>query len=56
MHIYKRDKTGLICEIIVPIVLVILGLALTKLNVLKDSGTIPLVPTVYPSPQRILMN
>ena len=56
MHIYKRDKSGLVCEIIVPIILVIFGLALTKLNFLSDSVAIPLVPTAYPSPQRILMN
>ena len=30
MHIYKRDKIGLVCEIIVPVLLVILGLILSK--------------------------
>lgn len=27
-NIYKRDKCGLVCEIIVPVILVLLGLAL----------------------------
>ena len=56
MHIYKRDKTGLICEIIVPVVLVIVGLCLTKLTFLSNSPETPLVPSAYPLKQRILLN
>lgn len=32
LQIYKRDKTGLICEILVPVLLVLFGAAVTKLN------------------------
>lgn len=56
MHIYKRDKTGLICEIIIPIILVIFGLLLTKINILSDSPGVPIEPTAYPAKQRILLN
>ena len=56
MHIYKRDKSGLICEIIVPIILVTLGLCETKLTILKQSPIQPLVPDVFPLKQRILLN
>ena len=56
MHIYKRDKTGLVCEIIVPVILVILGLSLTKLSLLNNSPVVPLVPTAFPLKQRILLN
>ena len=47
-HIYKRDKTGLICEVIVPIILVLIGLSLTKISFLKPSNTKPLIPSAYP--------
>ena len=55
-HIYKRDRSGLACEVIVPFLMVILGSALTKLNFDKNSLSRVLSPTLYPSPQRILMN
>ena len=55
-HIYKRHKSGLVCEIVVPIVLVILGLAETKLTILSNSPVMPLVPSAFPLKQRILLN
>ena len=55
-HIYKRDKSGLVCEIVVPIVLVILGLAETKLTILSNSPVMALVPSAFPLKQRILLN
>ena len=48
MHIYKRDKVGLVCEIIVPVILVILGLSLTKLSFLNDSPVKQVVPSAFP--------
>jgi len=30
-HIYKRDKTGLCCEVLVPAIMVLLGCGLTKI-------------------------
>ena len=55
-HIYKRDRRGLICEVIVPVILVLIGLGLTKISFLKPSNSRPLVPSAYPLQQRILMN
>ena len=56
MNIYKRDKKGIICEIIVPVILVIFGLSVSKFTFLKTSPTMPLVPTVFPLKQRLLLN
>ena len=55
-NIYKRDKCGLVCEIIVPVVLVILGLSLLQIGWLSDSPAFTLDTSAYPGPQRILMN
>ena len=35
-HLYKRDRCGLRCELIVPIVLVLLGLVLVNIDFLKN--------------------
>ena len=55
-HIYKRDRTGLVCEVVIPIILVLIGLSLTKIDFLKASDAKPLVPSAFPLKQRILMN
>ena len=49
-HIYKRDRGGLACEVIVPFVMVIVGSALTKLNFNKSSMARVLSPSLYPTP------
>ena len=57
MIIYKRDWCGLLCQIVIPITLVLFGLWLqagpTKL---KQSPPRPLSTGFYPYKQRILMN
>jgi ATP-binding cassette subfamily A (ABC1) protein 3 len=55
-HVYKRDRAGLICEVIVPFIMVFVGCALTLIVLTKDSPARYLTPSLYPSPQRILMN
>lgn len=55
-HIYKRDKCGLCCEIVVPVVLVLVGLSLLQIPFLKDSPAFTLDTSAYPSPQRLLFN
>jgi len=49
-HIYKRDKCGLICEIIIPIILVILGLLFLQVGWTTDSPMFELGVDAYPSP------
>ena len=55
-NIYKRDKCGLCCELIVPVILVLLGLGLLQIPFLKNSEEFTLDTSAYPSPQRMLFN
>ncbi len=54
--IYSRDKCGLICEILIPITLVIIGLSLLQVGWLTDSAAYDLNTSAYPGPQRVLFN
>ena len=49
-NIYKRDKCGLCCELIVPVILVLFGLGLLQIPFLKDSASFTLDTSAYPSP------
>ena len=55
-HIYKRDKCGLVCELIVPVILVLMGLGLLQIAWLKDSPAFSLTTDAFPSKQRTLFN
>lgn len=55
-HIYKRDKCGLICELIIPILLTILGLCFLQVGWSKNSPAKLLDTSAFPSPQRMLFN
>ena len=54
--IYSRDKCGLICEILIPTILVIVGLGLLQIGWLTDSPAYYLDTSAYPGPQRVLFN
>ena len=55
-NIYKRDKCGLVCEVLVPIILVVLGLSALQVAWLTDSPAFTLDTSAFPSPQRVLFN
>ena len=55
-NIYKRDKCGLVCEIIVPVILVLMGLGLLQIPWITDSDSFYLTTDAYPGPQNIVMN
>lgn len=55
-NVYKRDRAGLVCEVIVPFIMVLVGCSITKINLTKESTPRLLTPSLYPSPQRILLN
>lgn len=55
-HLYKRDKTAICCEVVVPFVCVLIGCIINNINFSQKSFTIQVDPDLYPSPQRILMN
>ena len=55
-NIYKRDKCGLVCEIIIPIILALIGLSLLKIPIVTDSPAFTLDTSAFPGPQRVLFN
>lgn len=55
-HLYKRDKTAICCEVVVPFVCVLIGCIINNINFAQKLYTIQVEPDLYPSPQRILMN
>ena len=57
LQIYKRDISGYICELIVPLVLVLAGVIITLTAArVTIADPRPIVPQNYPGPQRILLN
>ena len=55
-HIYKRDKCGLLCELIIPIILVIGGLLFLQVGWTTDHPTFALDTSAYPSKQTLMVN
>ena len=45
---FKRDTMGLVCEIFIPIIVIIAGLGLTKIKFVIDPVTINFTPDNYP--------
>ena len=56
LNIYKRDFGGLICEVFIPVLLVIIGLTMLQFGWLVDSPAFYLDTDAYPGPQRVLFN
>jgi hypothetical protein len=55
-QIYKRDRMGLCCEVFCPVILVLVGCGLAKIQFLHDTAAVNIQPDAYPYQQRILMN
>jgi len=55
-NIYKRDKCGLVCEVLVPVILVLLGMSMLQIAFITNSVAFTLGTDAFPGPQRILMN
>ena len=49
-QLYKRDKTAIMCEVVVPVLLVFIGCLLNSINYSQKSYTIDVTPDLYPSP------
>ncbi|KAL4432497.1 hypothetical protein ABPG74_013351 [Tetrahymena malaccensis] len=47
IHYFKRDKKGLCCELILPIILIALGLFIASLSNFKDWKSYELNPTIF---------
>ena len=50
MNYFKRDKKGLVCEIILPCLVIILGLCLTFIHFIYPSPALELVPSLLNTP------
>ena len=50
---FSRDITSLLCELFLPVVIVIIGLSLTKIKFLKDPESLIFSPKVYPEEYKI---
>lgn len=55
-QIYRRDFCGLLCELVVPFVMVLIGCGFAQITFLKNSPPRILTPDLLPLPQRISMN
>lgn len=55
-YIYRRNRRGLIIEVLVPVFLVIIGFAFSKVQFFINQPERPLSTGLYPNPQRIIAN
>lgn len=55
-HLYKRDRTGLCCEVAVPFLCVLIGCLFNKIDFSQKSYTLLVEPSMYPTPQRLTLN
>jgi len=44
---FKRDHLSLVCEIVIPIILILIGLSMTKIKFLKDPHDFNFDRTTY---------
>ena len=54
--LYKRNIKGLIFELIVPVLIVVMGLGMSKIQFFKDSPTREYTIEQFPTPQELLVN
>ena len=53
---FSRDKSGIICEIFLPIVIIIVGLALTKIKFVTVLPALALTPAIYSNETAFYIN
>lgn len=53
---YKRNYKGFIVEVFIPVLLVLIGFGFSKIQFFFDSPERPLVPSLFPLKQRIIVN
>ena len=56
MNIYKRNRRSFLFETLIPAILVLLGVIISKLNAQKPSKPELLSPSLLPLKQKILIN
>ena len=55
-YIYKRNYKGLIIEVLIPVLLVLIGFAFTKIQFFNNAPDRELDPSLFPLKQRIICN
>ena len=55
-YIYRRNRRGLVIEVLIPVLLVLIGFAFSKVQFFNPQPDRLLVPSLYPLKQRILVN
>ena len=56
VNIYKRNRRSFLFELLIPAVLVLLGVIISKVNQRKGSHAKTLSPSMLPLKQKLLMN
>jgi hypothetical protein len=56
MNIYKRNRRSFLFETLIPAILILLGVIISKLNAQKPSKSEVLSPSLLPLKQKILIN
>jgi len=56
MKLYQANKQGIFSEVCLPLILVVIGLAMSKVTFFFDSPPRILSPSLFPLEQRMLMN
>jgi len=56
MNIYKRNRRSFLFETLIPAILILLGVIISKLNAQKPSKPEVLSPSLLPLKQKILIN
>ncbi|EAR99563.1 ABC transporter family protein (macronuclear) [Tetrahymena thermophila SB210] len=51
---FRRDIRGLLCEVLLPILIVIVGLAITLINNIQSSPSLLIEPSIYDTPLNII--
>jgi len=55
-HVYKRNINGFLVEVLLPVVMVLVGLGLSKVTFFYDSPERSLDLSILPTPQRLILN
>ena len=53
---FRRDIRGLMCEIFLPCIIIVLGLAILLITFINDSPSIVLTPDMYDNPIKTSIN
>jgi len=51
---FQRDRKGIICEVMVPILVVFIGLTVALINFIIESPSLLILPSIYPTPLNVV--